>query len=97
SGFAVMGRLIGLVKPLARYMVLAIAMGLMGHLCAAFITIFGGFAALNVLGLETPLIPGILVLQYILEQYQVSQLTVSRYGAREGYLRRVVQPQLTAE
>ncbi|MGN0982370.1 MAG: hypothetical protein ACI4O0_05725, partial [Candidatus Limivicinus sp.] len=40
------------------------------------------------------LVPGILVLQYILKQYQVSELTVSRYGAREGYLRRVVQPRL---
>ena len=44
SGFTVMARLIGLVKPLSGYMVLAILMGLVGHLCAAFITIFGGFA-----------------------------------------------------
>ena len=35
-------RLIGLVKPQAGFMVLAIAMGLMGHLAASFITIFGG-------------------------------------------------------
>ena len=42
SGFAVMVRLIGLVKPLSGYMVLAVLMGLIGHLCAAFITIFGG-------------------------------------------------------
>ncbi|MBQ9165831.1 MAG: ABC transporter ATP-binding protein, partial [Oscillospiraceae bacterium] len=48
-----MARLVGLVKPLAGYMVLAITMGLIGHLCAAFITVFGGFAILNVLGLET--------------------------------------------
>ena len=54
SGFAVMARLIGLVKPLSGYMVLAILMGLVGHLCAAFITIFGGFAALGLLGFETP-------------------------------------------
>ena len=40
SGLAVMARLIGLVKPLTGYMVLAIAMGLIGHLCAAFITIW---------------------------------------------------------
>ena len=44
SGFKVMSRLIGLVKPLAGYMLLAIFMGLVGHLCAAFITIFGGYA-----------------------------------------------------
>jgi ATP-binding cassette subfamily C protein len=41
--------LIGLVKPLTGYMVLAIAMGLIGHLCATFITVFGGYTILNVL------------------------------------------------
>lgn len=55
SGFAVMGKLIGLVKPLTGYMILAIAMGLTGHLCASFITIFGGCAVLHVLGFETAL------------------------------------------
>ena len=30
-----MGKLIGLVKPLTGYMVLAITMGLIGHLCRA--------------------------------------------------------------
>ena len=54
SGFAVMAQLIGLVKPLSGYMVLAILMGLVGHLCAAFITIFVGFAVLDLLGFETP-------------------------------------------
>ena len=49
SGFQIMARLIGLVKPLSGYMILAIAMGLAGHLCAAFITVFGGYAILNVL------------------------------------------------
>ncbi len=53
SGFNVMFRLVGLVKPLAGYMILAITMGLIGHLCAAFITVFGGFAILNLLGLDT--------------------------------------------
>lgn len=55
SGFAVMARLIGLVKPLTGYMLLAILMGLAGHLCASFITIFGGFAVLDLLGLNAPL------------------------------------------
>lgn len=55
SGFTVMARLIGLVRPLTGYMLLAIGMGLVGHLCAAFITIFGGFAALNLLGYDTPM------------------------------------------
>ena len=47
SGFQVMARLIGLVKPLTGFMLLAILMGLIGHLCAAFITIFGGYAVLK--------------------------------------------------
>ena len=54
SGFKVMLRLIGLVQPLAGFMVLAILMGLAGHLCAAFITIFGGYAALDLLQFDTP-------------------------------------------
>ena len=49
SGFQVMTRLVGLVTPLTGYMLLAITMGLIGHLCAAFITVFGGFAVLHVL------------------------------------------------
>ena len=49
SGFNIMARLIGLVKPLTGYMILAITMGLIGHLCAAFITVFGGYAVLHVL------------------------------------------------
>ncbi len=55
SGFAVMARLIGLVKPLTGFMVLAIAMGLTGHLFAAFITILGGYAVLGVLEIDTAL------------------------------------------
>jgi ATP-binding cassette subfamily C protein len=54
SGFQVMMRLVGLVKPLAGYMTLAIIMGLMGHLCASFITIFGGYAVLGALGFQIP-------------------------------------------
>ena len=53
NGFNVMARLIGLVKPLTGYMILAILMGLIGHLCAAFITVFGGYAILNILGMDT--------------------------------------------
>ncbi len=55
SGLKVMTRLVGLVRPLAGYMLLAIFMGLVGHLCAAFITVFGGFAVLNVLGMDASL------------------------------------------
>lgn len=60
SGFRVMMKLIGLVKPLTGYMLLAITMGLAGHLCASFLTIFGGYAVLDVLGFETPLRAGML-------------------------------------
>ena len=49
SGFQIMARLAGLVKPLSGYMLLAITVGLMGHLCAAFLTVFGGYAILHVL------------------------------------------------
>lgn len=50
SNISIMMRLSGLVKPLSGYMSAAILMGLAGHLCAAFITVFGGFAVLDVLG-----------------------------------------------
>ena len=55
SGFAVMARLIGLVRPLAGYMALAVTMGLAGHLCATFLTVLGGFGILGVLGFALPL------------------------------------------
>ena len=54
SGFQIMARLIGLVRPLAGYMVLAVVMGLIGHLAASFITIFGGYAVASLIGIETP-------------------------------------------
>lgn len=50
SGFSVMMRLIGLVRTLAGIMVLAILMGLIGNLCAAFISVFGGMAVLRLIG-----------------------------------------------
>lgn len=50
SGFTVCMKLIGLVKPLTGFMVGAVAMGLAGHLCASFITIFAGYALLSYLG-----------------------------------------------
>ncbi len=60
SGFAVMARLVGLVKPLTLYMILAITMGLIGHLCAAFITILGGYAVLDLLHFDTPITLGVI-------------------------------------
>ena len=58
SGFGVMARLIGLVGPLKGWMALAILMGVAGHLCAAFITILGGYGVLTALGIATPLTLG---------------------------------------
>ena len=49
SRYKIMTRLIGLVKPLTGYMILAVTMGVIGHLCASFITILGGYALLSVL------------------------------------------------
>ena len=60
SGFKIMSRLIGLVKPLSGYMILAIIMGLIGHLCATFITVFGGYAVLHVLTPEWSMSLGVL-------------------------------------
>lgn len=55
SNLNVMMRLVTLVKPLTPFMICAIIMGLLGHLAASFITIFGGYAILNVLGLSAKL------------------------------------------
>lgn len=48
SDLNIMLRLVGLVKPLMGFMFLAIAMGVLGFLCSIFITVFGGYALLNV-------------------------------------------------
>ena len=53
SSFKVMMKLIVLVKPLSGIMLLAILMGLLGHLAASLITIFSGYAVLNVLGFDS--------------------------------------------
>ncbi len=45
-------QLSGLVKPLSGYMLLAIFMGLVGNLCATFITILGGYAMIGLLGID---------------------------------------------
>ena len=55
-------QLSGLVKPLSGYMVLAVLMGLAGHLCATFITVFAGFAMLAGLGEPVPVSISVLFL-----------------------------------
>lgn len=55
SGLQVMARLMGLIRPLLGYMVLAVLMGVAGFCCSTFLTIFGGYAMLDVLGFATGL------------------------------------------
>ena len=38
------------------------------------------------------LVPGVMILRYLADRFDVSSLTVSSCGAREGYLRRRIQP-----
>lgn len=77
SGLTVMRRLIGLVKPLTGYMVLAIIMGLLGNLCATFITVFGGIAVLSLLGFKTAL-PRIAI--FIIALVLAAARALLRYG-----------------
>lgn len=75
SGFKVMARLIGLVRPLTGYMLLAILMGVIGHLCASFITILGGYAILQILHPEWSL------------KLSVLFVAVSLFALLRGFLR----------
>lgn len=50
SGIQIMGKLIGLVKPLALVMCTTITMGVIGFLTSIFITIFGAYGILRVFG-----------------------------------------------
>ena len=50
SALTIMLRLVGLVRPLAGFMILAILMGVLGNLAATFISIFGAYALLSVTG-----------------------------------------------
>lgn len=49
KGIVIMGRLIGLVKPLLPVMCLAVLLGILGYLCAIFLTILAGYGLLHVL------------------------------------------------
>jgi ATP-binding cassette subfamily C protein len=51
SALAVMAGLIGMVKPLLPIMLIAILMGCVGNLMAAFITVLGGYGMLTIAGL----------------------------------------------
>lgn len=52
SGVQIMLRLVVLVKPLAPVMVMAVTMGVLGFLCAIFLTILGSMAVLKVMGID---------------------------------------------
>ncbi len=77
SGLTVMLKLVGLVKPLTGFMILAVCMGLIGNLLASFITILGGYAVLNLLGFDT-LLPLIWIFVCVL------LFAVLRAGLRYG-------------
>lgn len=50
SGLAVMIGLVGMIRPLLGYMLIAIVMGCIGNLMATFITLLGGYGFLGVAG-----------------------------------------------
>lgn len=49
SGIRIMGRLIGLVKPLLPVMLLAVVLGTIGYLCAIFLTVLAGYGLMHIL------------------------------------------------
>lgn len=53
SGLNIMLKMIGLVKPLIFIMLCTILTGTIGFFAAIFISIFGGYTLLNVLGIQT--------------------------------------------
>ena len=55
SNLNIMTRLVGLVKPLTGYMLIAVIMGVLGNLRATFITVFGAYGLLNVIGYDVSL------------------------------------------
>lgn len=54
SGLFIMGRLIGLVRPLAPVMLAAVAMGTLGYLCAIFLTVTAAAGMLELFGSSLP-------------------------------------------
>ena len=54
SKIAVLLRMLGLVRPLTVYMILAVAAGTLAYLAVQFIPILGGYAIISGLGLDVP-------------------------------------------
>ena len=55
SKIAVLFKMLGLVKPLTAYMILAVTAGTLAYLAVQFIPVLGGYAILSGLGLDVPL------------------------------------------
>ena len=55
SKAGVLFRMLGLVKPLTAYMILAVTAGTLAYLAVQFIPVLGGYAILSGLGLDVPL------------------------------------------
>lgn len=51
KGIVIMGRLIGLVKPLLPVMFLAVLLGVVGFLCAIFLTVIAGYGVIKTLNI----------------------------------------------
>ena len=55
SKIAVLFKMLGLVRPLTAYMILAVIAGTLAYLAVQFIPVLGGYAILSGLGLDVPL------------------------------------------
>lgn len=53
SAFSIMMRMVGLVRPLAPHLLLAVALGTAGSLAATFVATFGGYGIMAAVGLES--------------------------------------------
>lgn len=51
NGIQIMGKLIGLIRPLMHVMAAAIVLGVTGYLCAIFLTVLAGAGILQVMGI----------------------------------------------
>ena len=78
SGFTVMFRLIGLVRPLAGYMLTAVGLGVAGFVCSTFLTVLGAWSLWNLLaenGQSVGLFLGLIALFGVLRGFL-------RYGSK---------------
>lgn len=74
NGFTVMMRLIGLVRPLTGYMLIAVVLGVAGFVCSTFLTILGAWSLWNITINHPKALGGLLVL-------------IAVFGAARGFLR----------